>query len=49
MATTSAPARSVTRARLAGLVQGQGALVALVLLVLFGASPASWPTTPSSG
>ena len=37
MATTSAPARSVTRARLAGLVQGQGALVALALLVLFGA------------
>jgi ribose/xylose/arabinose/galactoside ABC-type transport system permease subunit len=37
MATTSAPARSVTRARLAGLVQGQGALIALALLVLFGA------------
>ena len=37
MATTSAPARSVTRARLAALVQGQGALVALLLLVLFGA------------
>ena len=37
MATVTAPARSPARARLAGLVQGQGALVALALLVLFGA------------
>jgi galactofuranose transport system permease protein len=38
MATAApAPARSPARARLARIVQGQGALVALVLLVLFGA------------
>src|SRR5919199_6780463 len=37
MATVTAPDRSPARARLAALVQGQGALVALVLLVLFGA------------
>ena len=37
MATVPVPARSPARARLAGLVQGQGALVALALLVLFGA------------
>src|SRR5215216_4661124 len=37
MATVTAPARSPARARLAALVQGQGALLALVLLVVFGA------------
>src|ERR687886_2876420 len=37
MATVTAPDRSPARARLARLVQGQGALIALVLLVLFGA------------
>ena len=37
MASVPAPARSPARARLAALVQGQGALIALVLLVVFGA------------
>ena len=36
-AETPGPTRSSTRARLASLVQGQGALLALALLVLFGA------------
>jgi ribose/xylose/arabinose/galactoside ABC-type transport system permease subunit len=37
MAAASAPARSTARARLATLLQGQGALAALALLVAFGA------------
>jgi hypothetical protein len=34
---TSRPASAPARARLTNLLQGQGALVALVLLVVFGA------------